>query len=108
MKSSLIIVALMLFRCSGANITTEADAGSTADAKVDSLYEAYVYNGCTETCDGICTCPPEYQACITTCGSHGVRYCLPAGAVNSEGCLAYGNEQCVNDQCVIPDAGTEQ
>jgi hypothetical protein len=63
-------------------------------------------HGCGGSCDDSCFCPPQYQACVATCGHQGKKFCLPEGAFNSEGCLVYGNGKCINDQCVYSDAGT--
>jgi hypothetical protein len=86
-----IILSFFLLACSSNVSTPEVDGGSDA------------YNGCTETCDGICTCPPEYNACVAQCGSE-VRHCMPSGALNEEGCLSYTNDVCVNSMCISPNS----
>ncbi len=67
----------------GAQGPSLIDAGQDVDAGHDVAVKPY--NGCTETCDGICTCPNDSMNCVSLCGSNGVKHCMPY-IPNGEGC----------------------
>ncbi len=86
MKLSLIAV-LLLAGCSGAPLPREIDSGTfdaETDVAVDAGTDTKKYNGCTETCDGICTCPHDAMNCVSICGQTE-KHCMPY-VPNGEGC----------------------
>jgi hypothetical protein len=86
-----LIAALLLVGCSGPSIASEVDA----DVAVDAGSDTKPYNGCTETCDGICTCPDDAMNCVSLCGE-SAKHCMPF-IPNGEGCPS--GYDCTNNAC---------